>query len=214
MSSPPNVLVCKPPPGRVKLLDFGIAFEAAGLQNLTQTGVILGTPAYMAPRTSRRRPRGTARADLFSLGCILYEMAAGRPPFDGPSAMSILKASRSKRPAAAVAAVAGRASGPSTFWFTRLMAKACRRPSGFRGGRGRGFASDRDRRSPDLRRRFRSRPCASRRRNDHADRRFSWPALPCRSFWAALLAGLWFLARQLAVRRSPEWGRCRRSCSA
>jgi eukaryotic-like serine/threonine-protein kinase len=79
------------PAGRVKLLDFGLAYQADSGQNLTRTGVILGTPAYMAPEQADG-VRVDARADLFSLGCILYQMAAGRPPFSGSTAMSILKA--------------------------------------------------------------------------------------------------------------------------
>jgi ABC-type branched-subunit amino acid transport system substrate-binding protein len=87
---PANVWL-QAPSGRVKLLDFGLAYEVAAAKNLTQTGVILGTPAYMAPEQADGA-RVDARADLFSLGCILYEMTTGQSPFSGPSAMSILKA--------------------------------------------------------------------------------------------------------------------------
>jgi serine/threonine protein kinase/endogenous inhibitor of DNA gyrase (YacG/DUF329 family) len=79
------------PSGRVKLLDFGLAYQADSGDNLTRTGVILGTPAYMAPEQADG-VRVDARADLFSLGCILYQMAAGRPPFTGATTISVLKA--------------------------------------------------------------------------------------------------------------------------
>jgi serine/threonine protein kinase len=79
---------------RVKILDFGLARSAAAdeddnLTPITQTGTILGTPAYMAPEQAR----GLAvdhRADLFSLGCVLYEMTTGKKPFTGRDAMAIL----------------------------------------------------------------------------------------------------------------------------
>jgi formylglycine-generating enzyme required for sulfatase activity len=76
---------------RVKILDFGLARAAADTAHLTQSGAIVGTPAYMAPEQSR----GGAvdhRADLFSLGCVLYRMATGEQPFKGTDTISILAA--------------------------------------------------------------------------------------------------------------------------
>jgi serine/threonine protein kinase len=78
---------------RIKLLDFGIAklSEAAGGRHTTRTGTILGTPTYMAPEQCR----GIAvdhRADLYSLGCILFEACTGRPPFDGEGVGDVLTA--------------------------------------------------------------------------------------------------------------------------
>ncbi|HLW65166.1 MAG TPA: protein kinase [Gemmataceae bacterium] len=75
--------------GRVKILDFGIARISSEKGQLTQTGAILGTPAYMAPEQARGKPVD-ARADLFSLGCVLYEMSIGRRPFQGDDPLSIL----------------------------------------------------------------------------------------------------------------------------
>lgn len=77
---------------RARILDFGLARLAreAG-QNLTHTGAIMGTPAYMAPEQAR----GAAvdhRADLFSLGCFLYQMTTGRRPFRGDDTFAILTA--------------------------------------------------------------------------------------------------------------------------
>jgi serine/threonine protein kinase len=72
----------------VKLLDFGIARMrpdgGADLeQRLTKEGAIMGTPAYMAPEQLRSERDVDARADLYAVGVLLYEMLAGRPPFDG-----------------------------------------------------------------------------------------------------------------------------------
>ncbi len=71
--------------------DFGIARAAndAGGQKLTQTGMAVGTPVYMAPEQSTGDPVGPS-ADIYSLGCMLYEMLAGEPPFTGPNAMAIM----------------------------------------------------------------------------------------------------------------------------
>jgi RNA polymerase sigma factor (sigma-70 family) len=74
---------------RVKVLDFGLArnAEASG-DHLTETGVILGTPAYMAPEQATGRLNH--QADLFSLGCVLYRMTTGQMPFPGTTPLQIL----------------------------------------------------------------------------------------------------------------------------
>jgi WD40 repeat protein len=74
---------------RVKLTDFGLA-RAIDDASLTQSGVIAGTPQYMAPEQARGEAVD-ARSDLFSLGAVLYAMAGGRPPFRADSAMAVLK---------------------------------------------------------------------------------------------------------------------------
>ncbi len=74
---------------RVKILDFGLARLSGDEANLTQSGAIMGTPAYMAPEQARSRPVDQ-RADLFSLGCVLYEASTGQRPFTGSDTMSIL----------------------------------------------------------------------------------------------------------------------------
>lgn len=76
---------------RVKLLDFGLARPAAKDTRLTATGQIIGTPNYMAPEQARGDPVDH-RADLFSLGCVLYEMAGGTQAFYGSNVMSVLTA--------------------------------------------------------------------------------------------------------------------------
>jgi eukaryotic-like serine/threonine-protein kinase len=74
---------------RVKLTDFGLA-RAIDDASLTQSGVIAGTPQYMAPEQARGEPVD-ARADLFALGAALYAMATGRSPFRADSAMAVMK---------------------------------------------------------------------------------------------------------------------------
>src|SRR5439155_4136882 len=75
--------------GRVKIVDFGLARAAGDDTHLTQEGVIVGTPAYMAPEQAK----GNAvdhRCDLFSLGGVLYRLCTGRLPFSGTDALSML----------------------------------------------------------------------------------------------------------------------------
>jgi len=76
---------------RVKILDFGLARAAGQNSQLTQQGAIVGTPAYMAPEQGRGETVD-ARCDLFSLGCVLYRMAAGVLPFKGNDTVSALLA--------------------------------------------------------------------------------------------------------------------------
>ncbi|HEX7841166.1 MAG TPA: serine/threonine-protein kinase, partial [Kofleriaceae bacterium] len=86
---PSNLIL---PGGRVdqvKVLDFGIA-RREGKTQLTQTGMVLGTPGYMAPEQARASGQIDARADVFALGCVLFQCLTGVPPFDGDTAAAIL----------------------------------------------------------------------------------------------------------------------------
>jgi serine/threonine protein kinase len=74
---------------RVKLSDFGLA-RAAADASLTQSGVVAGTPMFMAPEQARGEPVDH-RADLFSLGSVLYALCTGRPPFRAGTAVAVLK---------------------------------------------------------------------------------------------------------------------------
>jgi len=85
------------PGARVKILDFGLARAARDSSRLTQTGLIVGTPAYMAPEQAEGEDVDE-RCDLFSLGCVLYELLAGEQPFTGTSTVAILKAVALKEP--------------------------------------------------------------------------------------------------------------------
>lgn len=98
---PGNIWVGPEDGGRAKLLDFGLARDAKldrkGQNHLTNTGVIVGTPAFMAPEQADVEPLD-ARADLFSLGCVLYRVATGRLPFQGQGMMDTLRALATETP--------------------------------------------------------------------------------------------------------------------
>lgn len=80
----------------VKLLDFGLAHMKGELR-LTATGAVFGTPEYMAPEQGRGAPM-TAVSDLYSLGCVIFEMLSGTPPFKGTTPDLILKHMRETAP--------------------------------------------------------------------------------------------------------------------
>ena len=89
---PENLMVVEGKDGvpLLKILDFGIA-KVAGreLEKLTRTGTIVGTPAYMSPEQARGEPVD-ARSDVYSLGCVIYELFTGEPPFSSPSVMEVV----------------------------------------------------------------------------------------------------------------------------
>jgi len=86
---PENVLLEE---GHALVADFGIARAVAGAggEKLTATGVSVGTPAYMSPEQAAGGRDVDGRSDLYSLGCVLYEMLAGEAPFTGPTAESLV----------------------------------------------------------------------------------------------------------------------------
>ena len=86
---PENVLL---EAGEAVVADFGIAraVSAAGGEHLTQTGMSVGTPAYMSPEQAAGGSEVDGRSDVYSLGCVLYEMLAGEPPYTGPTPQAIL----------------------------------------------------------------------------------------------------------------------------
>jgi adenylate cyclase len=74
----------------VVLLDVGIARYAAAPSELTRTGSLLGTPSYMAPEQARGAPTPDPTADVYSMGCVLFECLTGAPPFTGEHAFAVL----------------------------------------------------------------------------------------------------------------------------
>ena len=86
---PANILLSG---GEAVVADFGIALalKAAGGTRLTMTGISVGTPAYMSPEQASGE-NVDARSDVYSLGCVLYEMLAGMPPYSGPTAESVVR---------------------------------------------------------------------------------------------------------------------------
>jgi len=88
---PENILLSR---GHVLVTDFGIARVAHAVGDaapLTQTGLAVGTPAYMSPEQAGGQRDVDARCDVYALGCVLYEMLAGQPPFTGPTVESVLR---------------------------------------------------------------------------------------------------------------------------
>jgi tRNA A-37 threonylcarbamoyl transferase component Bud32 len=86
---PANILV--DPQGLPRLLDFGLSRDLDAAGDLSRTGTVLGTPHYMAPEQAAGRIREVdGRTDVYALGVILYEILAGRVPFDGPDMASLL----------------------------------------------------------------------------------------------------------------------------
>ena len=86
---PENILLSG---GHARVADFGIAraLEAAGGETLTVSGVIVGTAAYMSPEQAIGGIAVDGRSDVYSLGCTLYEMLAGEPPWTGPTPLAVL----------------------------------------------------------------------------------------------------------------------------
>jgi len=79
--------------GHAMVADFGIALAAArseGGSRMTETGMSLGTPHYMSPEQAMGQREITARSDVYALGCVLYEMLSGEPPFNGPTPQAIV----------------------------------------------------------------------------------------------------------------------------
>ncbi|MFC1662036.1 protein kinase [Gemmatimonadota bacterium] len=87
---PANILLER---GHALLADFGIAQAKAGVEEtkLTGSGMSLGTPSYMSPEQIGGEGEVDGRADQYALGCVLYEMLAGRPPFEGADIQTVMR---------------------------------------------------------------------------------------------------------------------------
>ncbi len=132
---PENVMLHE---GEAMVADFGIAraVSEGGDASLTQTGTAVGTPAYMSPEQASGDRDLDGRSDIYSLGCMLYEMLAGAPPFGGPTAQAIIL----KRFTEAVPSLRGlRGSVPES--VERVVLKALARAPAERYGTAAEFAA-------------------------------------------------------------------------
>ena len=116
---PENVIIARD--GSVYVLDFGIAraIVESGMDRLTSTGIGVGTPAYMSPEQALGDRTLDARSDVYSIGCVMYEMIAGIPPFVGPTAQVII----SRRFAAAAPPLLETREGVAD-WLEAAVARA------------------------------------------------------------------------------------------
>jgi eukaryotic-like serine/threonine-protein kinase len=83
---PANIMISKT--GAVKVMDFGIARALADANSVTQTAAVIGTAQYLSPEQARGE-KVDARSDVYSLGCVLYEILTGEPPFTGDSPVAV-----------------------------------------------------------------------------------------------------------------------------
>ena len=107
----PANLWLEAPNGRAKILDFGQARVEREDVQITHSGAIMGTPAFMSPEQAAGEPV-SASSDLFSLGCVLYRLCCGRLPFQGKTILSVLSAAGISGPDSARGAEAGDPGGP------------------------------------------------------------------------------------------------------
>jgi len=110
-------------PDFVKVLDFGIAKALDVTSGITASGTIIGTPAYMSPEQCRGLELDT-RADLYSLGCMAFQMLAGRLPFASDNALGFLLAHAQEPPPDLVAVSEGAVPVTLAAWVGRCLAKA------------------------------------------------------------------------------------------
>ena len=117
---PENILLID---GQAMVADFGIARALEGdSDGLTGTGMVIGTPGYMSPEQASG-DRVDARSDIYSLGCVLYELLAGEPPFTGPTVQAVIARVLTEQ-ARAVTAVRPSVSPALAEVVTRAMAKS------------------------------------------------------------------------------------------
>ena len=129
---PENILLSgyPPPAGRAggwhaRVADFGIAraVSAAGGDKLTQTGMAVGTPTYMSPEQAVGDAGLDGRSDIYSVGCVLYEMLAGEPPYTGPTAQAVI-AKRMVEPVPRVSTLRNSVTPALEATITRALARS------------------------------------------------------------------------------------------
>ena len=118
---PENVMLHE---GEAMVTDFGIskALSSGAETALTQTGLTLGTPAYMSPEQASGDEELDGRSDLYSLGCMLFEMLAGQPPFAGPTAQAVI-VKRFTEPVPSIRAIRPGVSAALEKILSRLLAR-------------------------------------------------------------------------------------------
>jgi serine/threonine-protein kinase len=117
---PENILLHE---GAAMVADFGIGKAVSAAEgNITQTGMAIGTPAYMSPEQASAEYEVDGRSDLYSLGCVLYEMLTGEPPYTGPTAQAVI-AKRFSAPVPHVNVVRD-VSDPVDMVVTRALARS------------------------------------------------------------------------------------------
>jgi serine/threonine-protein kinase len=92
---PANIMLSR---GHALVADFGIARAIDTETSITQTGLAVGTPQYMSPEQASGSGSVDGRADIYAIGCVLYEMLVGEPPFTGPNPQSIMSRSLTETP--------------------------------------------------------------------------------------------------------------------
>jgi serine/threonine protein kinase len=119
---PANVLLVG---AEAMVADFGVAkaLTEAGGEELTRSGLVVGTPAYMSPEQAAAEPDIDARSDLYSLGAVVYEMLAGQPPYTGATAGAIM-ARKAMEPVPSLRVVRETVPGSVEQAVTRALAKA------------------------------------------------------------------------------------------
>ncbi len=117
---PQNLMVT--PKGQVKVLDFGLARLRSGGRGLTEMGSFMGTPEYVSPEQATDAHTADTRADLYSLGCTLYFLLAGRPPFPEDTAVKVILA-QIEKPAPPVQELRPEVPAELSAVVARLLAK-------------------------------------------------------------------------------------------
>lgn len=116
---PSNIFLVDGDVGRVKLIDFGIA----RIGGVTRSRTLMGTPGYVAPEQARGDGTVDGRADVFALGCVLFECLVGRPPYQHPNELAVLELHRSAPVPEVAALVPGVPAGLAAA-ITRALGKA------------------------------------------------------------------------------------------
>ena len=118
---PDNIMLTED--GTPKLADLGIARQNAdGQVNTTMTGVIVGTPSYLAPEQAHDSKKVDARADIYALGCTLFKMLSGRCPYEGTTALSVMM-KHINEPVPDIRTFVPEVSEQTSFLLQNMMAK-------------------------------------------------------------------------------------------